>query len=231
MLCTVPNFSAPDNILPPDLDKSPHLRFAESLLRLRTEKWELMCYGAYLFRKLVMDHFSDVVHYDDLLNFRINEVRDILHNRHYPEDTSAGREGFVLQIADDGVGLIVREPQRVASFARSEIKEIRGTCAQPGKAVGRVKIVLTPHDSPKVSPGDILVTTMSTPDFLPAMMKAAAFVTDIGGITCHAAIVSREMKRPCVIGTKIATKALRDGDLVEVDAATGTITILERAPD
>jgi len=70
---------------------------------------------------------------------------------------------------------------------------------------------------------------MTTPDFMPAMQKAAAFVTDEGGITCHAGIVARELKKPCVIGTKIATQVFKDGDLVEVDAGQGTVRIIERA--
>ncbi len=69
---------------------------------------------------------------------------------------------------------------------------------------------------------------MTTPEMVPVMKRAAAFVTDEGGITCHAAIVSREMKKPCIIGTKIATKVLKDGDLVEVDANRGIVRILER---
>ena len=64
---------------------------------------------------------------------------------------------------------------------------------------------------------------MTTPDMIMVMHKAAAFVTDEGGITCHAAIVSREMKKPCIVGTKIATKVLKDGDMVEVDATDGTV--------
>jgi pyruvate,water dikinase len=82
---------------------------------------------------------------------------------------------------------------------------------------------MSPREGSKVMDGDILVATMSTPDFLPAMMRAAAFVTDIGGITSHAAIVSREMGKPCVIGTKMATKVLKDGDLIEVDATKGVV--------
>ncbi|MEY3197555.1 MAG: hypothetical protein RL023_25 [Candidatus Parcubacteria bacterium] len=77
--------------------------------------------------------------------------------------------------------------------------------------------------------GDILVSTMTTPDFLPAMKKAAAIITDEGGITCHAAIVARELQKPCIIATKFATQILQDGDIVEVDAHKGSITILERA--
>jgi pyruvate,water dikinase len=68
---------------------------------------------------------------------------------------------------------------------------------------------------------------MTRPEYISAMKKAAAIVTDEGGITCHAAIVSRELKKPCIIGTKIATKVLKDGDLVEVDADKGIVKILE----
>ena len=64
---------------------------------------------------------------------------------------------------------------------------------------------------------------MTFPSFIAAMEKAAAFVTDEGGILCHAAIVSREMNKPCVIATKIATKIFKDGDLVEVDADKGVV--------
>jgi len=78
----------------------------------------------------------------------------------------------------------------------------------------------------KIEIGDVLIAVMTRPDYLPAMQKAIAFVTDEGGITCHAAIVAREMKKPCVIGTKIATKTFKDGDMVEVDAEKGVVKIL-----
>ena len=69
---------------------------------------------------------------------------------------------------------------------------------------------------------------MTTPEFLSAMKKVAAFVTDEGGIACHAVIVAREIKKPCIIGTKIATQVLKDGDEVEVDAEQGVVRILRR---
>lgn len=107
-------------------------------------------------------------------------------------------------------------------------KIIKGSTAFPGKAKGRVKIVETHDDFEKVNTGDILVTTMTFPHFIPVMEKAAAFVTDEGGILCHAAIVSREMGKPCVIGTKHATRVLKDGDWVEVDADMGTVRMMIR---
>lgn len=69
---------------------------------------------------------------------------------------------------------------------------------------------------------------MTLPDLLPAMKKASAFVTDEGGVMCHAAIIARELKKPCIIGTRIATQFLKDGDLVEVDAEKGIVKILKR---
>lgn len=103
------------------------------------------------------------------------------------------------------------------------IKEIRGQIVQKGKVRGRVKIVSLLADVGKVKKGDILVATMTMPSYIVAMKKATAFVTDEGGTTCHAAIIAREMGKPCVIGTKIATQILSDGDEIEVDANKGTI--------
>lgn len=77
--------------------------------------------------------------------------------------------------------------------------------------------------------GGVLVTKLTTPDFLPAMERAAAMVTDLGGITSHAAIVARELHKPCIVGTKNATAVLRDGNTVEVDAEKGIVRILERS--
>jgi pyruvate,water dikinase len=100
---------------------------------------------------------------------------------------------------------------------------VRGASAYKGSAAGRVRVVFTVADAEKVERGDILVTTMTTPNLIKAMDRAVAFVTDEGGILCHAAIVAREMKKPCIIGTGNATKVLRDGDMVEVDANSGEV--------
>lgn len=109
---------------------------------------------------------------------------------------------------------------------KKNVTVIHGMAAYLGRVTGRVKILSNIRDMAKVAVGDILVASQTTPDLVPAMKKAAAFVTDIGGITSHAAIVAREMKKPCVIGTKIATKILKDGDLVEVNANEGDVTKL-----
>ena len=75
--------------------------------------------------------------------------------------------------------------------------------------------------------GEILVSSMTIPDFLPAMKKAAAIVTNEGGVLCHAAILARELKKPCITGTKFATHILKDGDYIEVDANNGIVKFVK----
>jgi phosphoenolpyruvate synthase/pyruvate phosphate dikinase len=108
------------------------------------------------------------------------------------------------------------------------IIELKGSCACTGHAVGQVVLVDSPKDMDKMRKGDILVSIATAPDLLPAMKKAAAIITDIGGLTCHAAIVSRELDIPCVVGAKIATKVLKDGDVVNVDATHGVIRRVQK---
>ncbi len=107
---------------------------------------------------------------------------------------------------------------------------IAGKVASQGFAKGIVCVVRTVNEFSKFKEGQILVTGMTRPEFVPLMKKAAGIVTNEGGITSHAAIVSRELGKPCIIGTKNATELLHDGDLVEVRALHGTVRILEKAP-
>lgn len=105
--------------------------------------------------------------------------------------------------------------------------EIRGKVAYKGKVSGRAKIINTIEDMEKFQDGDILVSIQSSPALMPAIIKCSAIVADEGGIMCHASVISRELKKPCIIGTKIATKVLKDGDIVEVDAEKGIVRILK----
>ncbi|MFA5183989.1 MAG: PEP-utilizing enzyme [Patescibacteria group bacterium] len=106
---------------------------------------------------------------------------------------------------------------------------IEGTTANSGRVVGTVVVCKSIKDLTKVRKGDILVTSMTRPEYLAGIKKAAALITDEGGITCHAAIVSRELRLPCIIGTKIATKALQTGDFVEVNANHGVVKLLKNS--
>jgi phosphohistidine swiveling domain-containing protein len=119
-----------------------------------------------------------------------------------------------------------------ARLQKDEIEDktmVKGQVAQPGKVTGKVKLVFGPQHNNKVAEGEILISRATSPQLLPAMKRAAAFVTDMGGITSHAAIVSREMKKPCVVGTKYATEIFSDGDVVEVDADEGAVKLVEKA--
>jgi len=107
------------------------------------------------------------------------------------------------------------------------ITQIKGIVAMPGKAKGKVIIVKTDSDLKKVKEKSIMVAPFTRPHYLIAMRKAGAIITDEGGLTSHAAIVSRELKIPCIVGTKIATKVLRNGDLVEVNADKGIVKIIK----
>jgi len=101
-----------------------------------------------------------------------------------------------------------------------------GTCACPGTAEGDVKIINTVDDMVKMKDGDIMLAHTTFPALVPAMKKASAIITEDGGITCHAAIVARELRIPCVVGVKKITEFLDDGDRVSVDATRGTISRL-----
>lgn len=104
---------------------------------------------------------------------------------------------------------------------------VKGNCASKGKAKGRVRILLNASESSKLKNGEVLVTFMTSPDFVIAIKKCCAIVTNLGGVTSHAAILSREFGIPCIVGTKNATEILKTGDMVEVDADKGIVRRVE----
>ena len=130
---------------------------------------------------------------------------------------------FCLGMTLCALAFLVLYVSKFTASGDSTAKDIRGLCASVGRAEGTVCLVGSVKDLPKMKQGAILVSSMTRPELVPAMRKAAAIVTDEGGITSHAAIVSRELGIPCVIGTKIATKVFKDGDFVEVNANHGII--------
>ncbi len=145
----------------------------------------------------------------------------------YPQDIEWAYD------ADDGKLYIVQSrPITTLKETKTEEAEevteemeviLKGLGASPGVGAGKVVIILDVNDIDKVKEGDILVTTMTNPDMVPAMKRASAIITDEGGRTCHAAIVGRELGIPTVVGTKEATKKLEDGMLVTVDGTRGVV--------
>jgi len=100
---------------------------------------------------------------------------------------------------------------------------LQGLAASTGVASGAVRVLMSPKEGHQLQRGEVLVAPMTNPDWVPTIRRAAAVVTDGGGMTCHAAIVSRELGVPCVVGARTATTTLRDGEVVTVDGARGTI--------
>lgn len=110
---------------------------------------------------------------------------------------------------------------------QENVDEIKGTPASPGVVKGKVRVIQSEEEFSKMQEGEILVAGMTRPEYVPIMKKAKGIVTDEGGLTCHAAIVSRELKVPCIVGTLISTRVLKDGDLIELDANKGIIKIMK----
>ncbi len=110
----------------------------------------------------------------------------------------------------------------------TEKRIIKGISASTGRVKGKICHLRSARENSRIKQGQILLVSNTTPDFMPAIRKCTAIVTNEGGLTCHAAIVSRELKIPCIVGTKIATKVLKNGDLVLVDANKGIIKILKK---
>ena len=106
------------------------------------------------------------------------------------------------------------------------VKEFKGLGASRGVVRARARVLEDSSRLNELQQGEILVTYMTTIEFTPAFRKAGGVVTDEGGMSCHAAIISREFKLPCVVGTKVATRIIETGDLLEVDGEAGTVKII-----
>lgn len=158
----------------------------------------------------------------DLISGKRKNYKKIIHERKQGYALDRNYKNIRILIADDITSL-----KKGTEKEEKEEIVIKGSIANRGKIRGPVKVVKYSPDCSKIEKGDILVASMTTPEFVTALKRVAAIVTDEGGITCHAAIVSRELNIPCVIGTKIATKILEDGDLVEVDANKGAVKKLK----
>jgi phosphoenolpyruvate synthase/pyruvate phosphate dikinase len=139
------------------------------------------------------------------------------------------KKGIVITYINKKENLLVGE-KAVAKFLvydTAVTNKITGKKCSSGLVQGTVQIIHNIADLENFKEGNVLIAITTAADYVPAMQKACAFVTDEGGIACHAAIVAREMKKPCVVGTRDATKIFKDGDFVEVNADTGVVRLLE----
>jgi len=167
------------------------------------------------------------------------EIRELARlakkiEKHYgkPQDMEWAIEGNDIYIVQARAVTTFKKPEtkkEVPAGAGEGLKEVeaevlvKGETASPGIASGVVKIIKDISELDRIQKGDVMVTTMTTPDMVPAMQKAAAIVTNEGGMTCHAAIVSREMGTPCIVGTENGTEILKEGDEITVHATHGVV--------
>ncbi len=184
---------------------------------------------------LVLNEISKKIGIDTkFLKYALPREIDSVIEGSITKDMLKERRNLVLfDVSGNGTEIYVGEKanqqkERLTSNVDQNLSDFDGLTACPGNAVGRVQIIHTLKEIKNFEEGNILVTGMTTPEYVPAMKRAVAIVTDEGGVTCHAAIISRELKIPCIVGTKIATKVLSDGNLVEVKANHGIIKILEK---
>ncbi len=159
-----------------------------------------------------------------------DEIRDVAKICRDIEDHYGSGQDIEWAMEDEKLYIVQSRP--ITTLAAGPVEEVaaeeaevllRGLGAAPGRASGEVRVLDTVEDGGRLNEGDILVTVMTAPDWVPLMRKASAIVTDQGGMTCHAAIVSRELGIPAVVGTDAATTTLEDGTMVTVDGTTGDI--------
>jgi len=166
---------------------------------------------------------------------KLARIANQLHAHYFfPQDIEWAKEGKNLYIVqtrpitttDNANAKITKEEEKKLKMEKSPI--LVGAPASPGIGTGIVKILESAKEINKIHQGDVLVTSMTSPDFVPAMKKASAIVTDKGGQTSHAAIVSRELGIPCVVGCENATAKLREGMVITVDGAKGEVYLGSR---
>ncbi|HEC32979.1 MAG TPA: hypothetical protein ENI63_01815 [Candidatus Kaiserbacteria bacterium] len=171
---------------------------------------------------------------NDINYLTLEEIKNLEGNKKHIEKR---KKCWAYIIEDETKEKILEGPKELELFKEiiyikppKSKREIKGSVAYKGnigKIKGVVKIVLGRKDINKIKKDEILVSHITNPDIMEAISKAKVIITDMGGITCHASIIAREMEKPCIIGTRVATETLKDGDLIEVDMNKGTVKILE----
>lgn len=218
----------------------------ELLARLAHLRLEMRVSGfmpAFYYKEVVLlNELADRLNYPrEKIRFATpDEIFGLLEGRKFDKDILEDREeAFLVHLNEGEINLYSSERAR-DQFKRltsiddySQKTEVKGSVAMKGKVTGKVVVFLWGDDINEklklFGDSTILVAGQTRPQLMPLINKSKAIVTDEGGITSHAAIVSRELKIPCIIGTKIATKVFRDGDEIEVDANSGMVRLISRA--
>lgn len=161
---------------------------------------------------------------EEIINEKINKKEAIKRSRAY---FLIVRDKSIIVTTRKKIILEWNSFLKGINTCSGKVGELKGRTVFPGRVKGKARVIIKKDELNEIKKGEIIVTPMTELDYIPFLKKVRAIITDEGGITCHAAIVAREMKKPCIIGTKIATQVLKDGDRVEVDAKRGVVKILK----
>ncbi len=212
-----------------DEQNPAHTEILNACKELRSESYYPRFLSGILIPSVKAKLKSHGVNEDDYAFLTIHEVLtdDFAHIQNRKEYAEKG-ECYVYRYIDgvEEIKYVDNSEKLFSEIEKSENSSISGQSTYPGKVTGKVRKLLSNNPNTPFEEGEILVAISTNPDIIPLMKKAGAIVTDEGGIMCHASIISRELKIPCIVGTKNATRALKDGDMVEVDANTGIIKII-----
>lgn len=216
------------------------IKVVQELAHFRAYRFETLGIGGYKVRDFMNEIARRLrISYKDIIYLFPEEIiRSLNEGQKFDIKIPQQRQkGYALVEIDNKIELYLGKDllslkdffKKIIKIQKKELEVdiIKGTVAYKGIAKGKVRIVPDVSVIKKMEKNEILVTLMTTPDYAEAIAKAKAIITDEGGLLCHAAIIAREFNIPCIIGTKIATKVLKDGDLVEVDANKGIVKIIK----
>ncbi len=203
------------------------IKIASELTYQRTNLSEVIIRVSYSYWRQIKDYLKNYgLKFSDIGLFTYFEFLDLLKGKSYPKGLYERKNGFSIEFISGKWNIFTGSEidnkilQKKFIFKK---KELKGIPANFGKLKGKTRILNSLADAINIKKGDIIVASEITTDYILILSKVSAIITEQGGITSHAAIIARELKKPCIVGVKMATKILKDGDRVEVDANNGII--------
>lgn len=218
-----------------------YVNILQAYMFLRTYRKNIISHAHFLLLPLILEIGKRMRIDQDIFYISFEEMINFLKNGKLISKTilNKRKKAWAVACINGKIQIITGKKEVQKAIDKYEIGEkliqtkitkvfsVTGNPACQGKISGLVKIVKNVDELYKIKQGDVIVTPMTTPDYIPVFRKLSGIVTDDGGITCHAAIISREFSIPCIVGTGNATQVFKDNDLVEVDAYKGIVKLLD----
>jgi phosphoenolpyruvate synthase/pyruvate phosphate dikinase len=213
-----------------------HIEIAQDYAYMRSYRIDVAHEADFYFRPCFNEIASRMgITYNDFIHLTVEEIMGWFDDSSLINSLklkiAKRKEYFVTYLVDDSkIYIFEGKENQIDEGAKERPIDLTltGKVAQKGKIIGKAKVVFNKEESKKVQDGDILVSPMTTPEMMVAIMKCAGIVTDEGGVASHAAQISREFGIPCIIGTGDASRLFRDNDTIELiaDGVDGTVKLL-----